>query len=242
MPNKLALPVALLLSAVLVVVSLVVAQDTSEEELLAVASHMHQHLDHVVAMKASVIEGDLQGVYGPARWLAMHDEPAWFPAAWAPYEDEVRRLAREAAAAQDLESAARAISQIGRACGDCHVAAGRQISFGYANPPPSDQQTTVTQMQRHLWAADRMWAALIGPSDAAWDRGAAMLSEVNLTASQLTSDPNQRPRVEELIGEARTVGARGAGVSTADGRTALYGEFLSLCANCHSLTGGGPRS
>ncbi len=69
-----------------------------------------------------------------------------------------------------------------------------------------------------------------------------MLSEVNLTASQLTSDPNQRPRVEELIGEARTVGARGAGVSTADGRTALYGEFLSLCANCHSLTGGGPRS
>lgn len=241
MPKKLTLPALLLSAAVLVVVSLVVAQDTSEQELSAAASHMHGHLDHVIAMKAAVIEGDLEGVYGPARWLAAHDEPAWFPAAWSPYDDEMRRLAREAASAQDLETAARAISQIGRSCGECHVAAGRQISFGYAKPPPADQQTTVTQMQRHLWAADRMWAALIGPSDAAWDRGSDMLSEVNLTASQLTSDPDKQPRVEELIGDARTVGEQGARITSADDRTALYGEYLSLCANCHSLTGGGPR-
>ncbi len=240
MPKKLMLPALLLSGAVLIVVSLVVAQDSSEDELLAVATHMHRHVDHVIAMKAAVIEGDLEGVYGPARWLATHNAPAWFPAAWTPYEDEMRRYAREAASAQDLDTAARAISQIGRSCGDCHVATGRQISFGYAKPPPADQQTTVTQMQRHLWAADRMWAALIGPSDAAWDRGAAMLSEVNLTAAQLTGDPNQQPRVEELLGEARMVGARGGEVSTADARTTLYGEFLSLCANCHSLTGGGP--
>ena len=241
MTPKLRLPAALLLVAVIVVVSLVVADDGSEDGLSAVAEHMHGHLDSVVAMKAAVIEGNLEAVYEPARWLAEHEAPPQLPKAWARYEDEMRNQARGAANAADLETAATAVSGIGKACGDCHLAAGFAVSFGYAKPPPQDLENNVTMMQRHLWAADRMWAALIGPSDAAWDSGTEMLSTVKLSATQLTKDPRKQPRVDELIQQARDVGERGTELTAIGARTTLYGEFLSLCANCHSLTGGGPR-
>jgi len=238
---KLGPVVVLLFAAIAVIVSLVVADDASDEQISAVAKHMHDHLEQVIAIKAAVIDGNLAGVRAPANRLADHDSPAGLPAMWLPFEEEMRNLARVAATAATLETAAATVSGIGQACGDCHLASGFAVSFGYANPPPDDQDSTVSQMQRHLWASDRMWAGLIGPSDAAWERGTVMLSEVNLKASNLTKDPRNQPRVEELIQEARAVGARGAEAMSTESRTVIYGEFLSLCANCHSLTGGGPH-
>lgn len=219
----------------------VIVMSSSEAQVAAIAEHMHGHLDAVVSIKAAVISGNLEGVRSPATWLAEHKAPSEFPEEWVRYETEMRRFANQAASADDLETAAAAISEIGRTCGDCHIASGIVVSFGYANQPPPDQSGTITQMQRHLWAADRMWAALIGPSDAAWDSGTEMLTQVNLSATQLTQDPRQRPRVEELLDEARAVGERGARTTTSAARTNLYGQFLSSCANCHRVTGGGPR-
>ncbi|MFW2404008.1 MAG: hypothetical protein ACN4GT_04510 [Gammaproteobacteria bacterium] len=241
MTQKLTIAIGLVLVAVIVVVSLVVAENTSEDELTAVAEHMHSHLDRVIELKAAVIVGDLESAREPATWLAEHKAPIGMPSAWAPYEEDMRRFADVAAEATDLETAAMAIGEIGAACGDCHLASGFSVSFGYAKPPPQDLENNVTQMQRHLWAADRMWAGLIGPSDGAWDSGTGLLAEVQLNADQLTKDPRKQPRVEELIQAARTVGAKGRNLESTDARTDVYGEFLAICANCHSLTGGGPR-
>ena len=241
MLSRFTMTAGLVFVAVLVVVSLVVAEDAGDQQVSVVAEHMHSHLDSVIAMKAAVISADLEGVREPATWLAEHEAPIGMPSAWAPYEEDMRRFADVAATAANLETAAMAVSEIGAACGACHIASGFRVSFGYAKPPPRDLENNVTQMQRHLWAADRMWAALIGPSEAAWDSGTGLLADVELKANQLTKDPRKQPLVEDLIVQIRATGEKGRNLESGDERTDVYREFLVICANCHALTGGGPR-
>lgn len=212
-----------------------IASAQLHETLAEITEHMHEHLDHVNAIKAAVIAGDLEGVRAPANWLANHEEPAWLPSV-----EEMRHYAARAAAAEDLVDAASAISEIARNCGDCHVASGAEVAMGYSEPPSRDEQGLTTQMQRHLWAADRMWAALIGPSDAAWKQGAEVLADVRLTVADIAAEDAQEAQILDLTQRAQAVGVLARQSTSVELRSGLLGEFLSLCATCHNLTGGGP--
>jgi general stress protein YciG len=240
MSGTLRLVAVIVFAAALVVVSLVVADNASQAELNAFAEHMHGHYDQVGEIKAAVIAGDLDAVRKPAAWLAGHDEPPGLPDDWQPYIDEMRKYSGEAAGATNLVMAAAAISNIARTCGDCHRASGFEVAFGSSERPPAELDNLTTQMQRHLWAADRMWASLIGPSDGAWQQGTEMLGIVELSAGDMAGDAEQMPRVEALAERAQDIGRQGGDASTSEARAATYGEFLSLCASCHSVTGGGP--
>ncbi len=239
MTSKLRLTTALSLGVAIGTVLFFMAVNAEDENFSPFQQHMHSHLDRVGAIKAAVIAGDLEAVREPAFWLAEHKEPE-VPDTWMPYVDEMRRYAEQAATAQDLVGASAAISEIGRACGDCHLASGFSVAFGFDQRPPGDVENLRTQMQRHLWAADRMWDGLIGPSEKAWKAGTDMLAEVNLTAAQVTEDPAKQPPVADLVTRAKALGEQGSLASSRELRSGLYGEFLSLCATCHSLTGGGP--
>lgn len=231
---------ALLLTAVFGLAACVSAEDESSKPSASFAEHMHGHLDQISAVKAAVIAGDLAAVREPAAWLAEHEQPPGMPDAWAPYIDNMRMQAKAAASATNLETVASAVSEMARSCGDCHQASGFAVAFGFDQRPPGDVQNLMTQMQRHLWAADRMWDGLIGPSDKAWEWGTEMLSEVTLTSAQITTEPAKEEQVDELVQEIRAVGNQGNTAPAGESRSAVYGRFLSLCANCHSLTGGGP--
>jgi hypothetical protein len=234
--------VTVVLAAVIAMVLLFVAEVASEDEMTAFTQHMHGHLDQVSAAKAGVIAGDLQAARDAAEWLAEHDEPTGMPDAWAPYLDDMRQHARVAANAQDLETAAVAVSEIARACGDCHRATGFDVAFGFDQRPPADVQNVMTQMQRHLWAADRMWEGLIGPSNQAWKSGTEMLAEVQLSSEQVSDDPASAAQVDPLIKRIHAIGTEGSQAESSPSRAGLYGEFLSQCANCHRVTGGGPAA
>lgn len=207
------------------------------ESLTEITEHMHEHLDHVNAIKAAVIAGNLEAVREPANWLANHEEPAWLPSV-----EEMQYYAARTAAAEDLVDAASALSEIARTCGECHEASGVEVTMGYSEPPARDAQGLTTQMQRHLWAADRMWAALIGPSDTAWKQGAEVLADVRLTVSDITTDDAQEAQILDLTQRAQAVGVLARQSTSVELRSGLLGEFLSLCATCHSLTGGGPKA
>lgn len=228
------------LAAVFAIAGCVSADNEPEAPTESYAEHMHGHLDEISAVKAAVIAGDLQASREPATWLAEHEEPAGMPDAWASYVNDMRDQARIAAAADDLNAVAGAVSEIARSCGNCHEATGFSVAFGFDQRPPAEQQNLMTQMQRHLWAADRMWEGLIGPSDKAWEWGTEMLSEVNLTSELVTDSPAKEAQVADLVEQIREVGIEGSNAASGASRSAMYGEFLSLCANCHSLTGGGP--
>ena len=95
-------------------------------------------------------------------------------------------------------------------------------------------------MRRHLWAVNRMWEGLIAPSDSAWKGGSEVLAAVRVKASDITRAPSEEPQVSYLIQRLREIGAAGSETTSRETRSELYGELLSLCADCHSWTGGGP--
>jgi cytochrome c553 len=226
----------ILLAVLIGIVLLFIADVASQDEVMTFREHMHGHLDEVSAVKAGVVAGDLDAARLPATWLAEHEEPPGMPEAWAPYVEELRRHARVAADAADLEMAAVAVSEIARTCGECHRATGFDVAFGYDQRPPAEVQNLTTQMQRHLWAADRMWDALIGPSDNAWRWGTEMLAEVKLSPEQFGGDTKAQAAMERLS----ELGRQGSLVTSGPARAGLYGEFLAQCAACHGVTGGGP--
>lgn len=209
--------------------------ETPDEISSDIAEHMHEHFDYVSAIKSAVIAGDLEKVRAPAKWLATHEEPVSLP----PVE-EMRLYAARAAAAKDLTTAAAAASEIARTCGDCHLSSGVEVVMGYSEPPSADEQSLVIQMQRHLWAADRMWSGLIGPSDAAWKQGAAILAEVKLADERIEGEAGQQDAIDLLARQVQMIGEQARQAGSVELRSGLYGEFLSLCANCHQLSGGGP--
>lgn len=231
---------AVQLAAVLGLAACVSAEDEASVPSESFAEHMHGHLDQISAVKAAVIAGDLDAAREPATWLAEHQQPPGMPDTWAPYMNEMRMQAKVAASATDLETVAAAVSEMARSCGDCHQASGFAVAFGFDQRPPEDVQNIMTQMQRHLWAADRMWDGLIGPSDKAWGWGTEMLAEVTLTSAQVPTEPGDETRVDSLVQAIREVGNQGSTAPAGESRSAVYGKFLSLCANCHNLTGGGP--
>lgn len=204
------------------------------------SEHMHGHLDHVSAIKAGVIAGDIDATREHSVWLSEHDEPPGMPVAWTPYVREMRQYAAVAAAARDLETIAVAISELARTCGECHYANAVDLGFGFHERPTTAEEDLRTQMQRHLWAADRMWEGLLGPSDRAWRWGAQMLAEVKLTPAQVDSAPANEAEVGELVQRVKALAAQGSRTSYGPDRSKLYGKFLTQCSSCHRLTGGGP--
>lgn len=216
------------------------ADDRATQQRESFAEHMHGHLVHVRAIKTGVIGGDLEATREHAVWLSEHDEPPGMPEAWSPYVKEMRQYAATAAAARDLETVAIAISEIARTCGECHLANGANLAFEVDRRPPEDMEDLVTQMRRHLWAADRMWEGLLRPSDEAWISGTELLADVHLTASLIGGEPASKVRVGDLVQQARALGEQGGRTERGPERSILYGKFLALCASCHTLTGGGP--
>ena len=155
------------------------AQGADPDNLSEVATHMHEHLDKISEIKTQIIMGNLDRVVEPATWLAEHESVSGLPKNFEPYVELMRNYARQVLDAPNLSAAAVAVSRMARTCGNCHLVNEIGIEFGY-DQAPADWSDTITHMQRHQCAADRLWEGLIAPSDAAWRRGTDMLVDVPL--------------------------------------------------------------
>ena len=228
----------------LVGVSVVLSAGAAQHEEVpgdaALSRHMHEHLSTIRAVKQFIIAGQLAGMREPAAWLAEHDAAPGLPSGWQPYVAELRQHAKDTLAANHLVFAAASFSEMARTCGDCHRAYG--VS-GVVDPPVGGApagDTLQAQMRRHLWAANRMWEGLIGPSDDAWSAGVAALASIDVDTADIGTPEAVQPKVEYLLTRIGELGVLGGELDSSQERSAVYGEFLSLCADCHSWTGGGP--
>ena len=217
------------------------AQEMVSEEESEAAEHMHDHLTYITTIKAFIIMGRLEGVRQPANWLATHETLPSLPSSYEPFVDFMRSSARQVEKSEDLETAATAVSLMAQNCGNCHRASHVDVEFGYDSLPAqwSDSQT---HMQRHQWAMDRLWEGLIGPSDAAWTRGTAELSEEPLHAAELSVSvtASEARELESIAREVHELGAAGVGLTSLNDRSQVYGRILGLCADCHTRVGRGP--
>ncbi len=218
------------------------AQEVGAKNQSEVATHMHEHLTRITTIKAHIIMGNIDGVREPATWLAEHESVAGLPENFEPYVQMMRIYARQVVDAPDLDSAAVSVSRMARTCGNCHLVNEVDLEFGY-DQKPAEWADTVSHMQRHQWAADRLWDGLIGPSDISWSRGTDMLVDVPLHPADVmdeTTSGVNATMIDEIARRIHVLGGQGTNTRTPHARSELYGEILGLCADCHTRLGRGP--
>jgi cytochrome c556 len=193
------------------------------------SAHMHEHWRAAEEAREAVIDGDLERVRAAAAALvARHPEGHALPPSWTGPARDIDRLGAALAGAASLKDAAAAVAALGRACGGCHAEVGRSADVA---PPsePAPGPETAAHMQRHRWAADRMWEGLVAPSDELWSRGAAALKDDPTVIAHTGYD-------DETVHE---LGAWMSATGEADDKMAVYSIFLAACATCHEAVRNG---
>lgn len=136
----------------------------------------------------------------------------------------VRDAAHRAASAETIVEQGAAIAQTAEACGACHEASQVQPMFGGRRGAPGGD-SLAARMGRHIWAADRMWEALIAHSEPNWSRGARALS----------SQPFffEGDEIGDRIDAVRDIAVDAVNADDWAQRAEVYGRFLAACAGCH---------
>ncbi|MCB9674361.1 MAG: hypothetical protein H6737_04545 [Alphaproteobacteria bacterium] len=200
-----------------------------------VHAQMQEHLAAAEAARDAVIAGDLATAQKKMAWIA-DNEPKLSGGAVAQF-DTLQERARQGAESTTLMGAARGVAEVAGRCGACHAAMNTGPLFGaVAIPEGSDPKT---HMQRHQWAADRLWEGLAAPDRGNWTAGALMLLEEPM---HRPGDPGVDPGVAAVALRVHQFGSDTLNALTVAERVQLYGDFLATCAACHQATGGGPKS
>ena len=205
------------------------------EGITPTQAHMYAHFDRAGEVHDALVRGDLDRAKVAAAWIANHHEPRGLDQMPPEHLAAMERYATEVSQSYHLEEAATAAAHLGRTCGDCHKEEGIDPRFLVGTAPPGGEGPRA-EMARHVWAAERMWEGLVGPGDYAWRSGAHALTEGWLNIQELTTDPQDRERVHELIRQVYSLGGRAEATSDSHERADLYGEFLNTCTECHRLT------
>ncbi len=197
---------------------------------------MHVHLRRTGEIRDAVIAGEVDRMRDAARWVATHDEPPGLSRELSAYGAEVRSLAARLVTADSLEEAARIAARMGASCGRCHVAGGVPPRFAVGLGPPEGERPSA-QMNRHVWASDRMWEGLVGPSQEAWEEGIRALQAGWINPPDVVGDPRNLNEVRALVRRVYALAAEGKDARTLEERARIYGRFLATCIECHELVG-----
>jgi cytochrome c553 len=193
--------------------------------------HMQTHLDDLRAVERYLIDGKLADAQANAFMLT---KPANDPGL-EPFRAQADRLVKSAQALVDARSitdGCRRLAEVTEACALCHLKTQTASVFPEAPPLSPDDGTPSTHLERHKWAVDRMWEAMIAGTDAPWQDGLGVLATTPLPASTVGNASSLATRLQGLANDA--ISQHGNQTETLDSRTAMYGEMLATCAACHS--------
>jgi mono/diheme cytochrome c family protein len=193
---------------------------------------MFEHFARAGVIQTAVIRADLEGVRPAARLLAEDEGAEGLPSASEPYLANFRQQAGTVAAAETLDDAAVAAARLFRSCGACHEALPGGPSFTLGDSAPADPDP-LAHMSRHLWAVDRMWAGLVGPSEVAWAEGLESLQDDPLQAEELPGGTAREDDVEEMAEQLHREAYYAKQAADWSSRTDAYGRILASCAGCH---------
>jgi cytochrome c553 len=204
---------------------------------------MHGRFSRTVDIQTGVVLGRMDRAREAAAWIAEAETEGSGSLAAGAEAYEARLKETAGLIAQDREPAAAAVhtAQMAAVCGSCHLATGGGPRF-VAGSEPDEGSTIGKQMIRHVWASDRMWEGLVGPSDEMWSAGTRVLEEGAETlegAARASLSPEASRRT---LAELRNLGRTGAAATTQEARASVYGRLLGTCYGCHhaaGITGGG---
>jgi cytochrome c556 len=196
---------------------------------------MTGHFENASRLYAGVAAGNLDQVRAAGEDLLARETGSGMPASAGPRIEEMRTFTSLAIHAPDVTTAASAVARVGASCGSCHRAMKRGPTYHAVMGPPEVGNAVEERMMRHQWAADRLWEALVGPSEQSWIAGAEMLRDAPLFTDELTRDVAQYEAVTRLAWTVHDIGARAPSARDLPARASLYADLLATCATCHSL-------
>lgn len=199
-------------------------------------TEMHRHFSRTVDIQTGVVVGDLERATSAGEWLATYSGVDEKYPQGAPYLEDMRAEAFTIAQAPDLDSVAEATGRMAAACGNCHSATDGGPHFVVGSMPPAGGSDAAT-MIRHLWAADRMWEGLVGPSSEAWQAGAKVLAEDGDTFGDLVQTSSSPDRARSYVSAIQELGLRASEAVSQDARAMTYADLLGTCNRCHSTIG-----
>lgn len=194
--------------------------------------HMQKHFESIRTIERAIVVGDIETAQKQSQWLAEH-AAATKVAEYAEENEAVRAAAAALAKEEKLEDMAHGAAKLASLCGHCHLVTTSITSFEWSEPPAAEGSAK-DRMQRHLWAMDRLWEGLVGPSEISWQEGSKVLQTNPFPVDALPIDKESQPEAEERLATLAAL-AKEAGAATdlAD-RSKVYGELLGTCSGCHS--------
>lgn len=194
---------------------------------------MKSHFEQVAHIRAEVIAGNVDGAIEPARVIVEMQGVDTLPVEWRSSVRELQAAAARMRESPDLAEAAAATADIGMTCGGCHVVnGGPSIEVAKA---PGANTTVAERMTRHLWASERLWEGLYGPSDAAWIAGAKAMAEGTLDKAALQPGGVQAKSLGDVL---VSLGKRAQTTTDGERRAQIYASVLATCAPCHQAVRG----
>lgn len=193
---------------------------------------MAEHLQTAHDLQLAIAQGRLANARSLAHWFASH--PMQAQSGWRSYIDDMRDAAHEIERAQDVASAGLQLGRVGFACGSCHETSGGRPMFSYGPLPREVDDALDAQMERHQWAAKRLWEGVIGPSDREWMEGATVIAANILDVRRMAHEkPNAE--VSALAERLQMYGRQAQDLRTLSERARFYGDMMSTCAGCHQI-------
>lgn len=198
-------------------------------------SAMHSRFTRVMAIHTGIVLGDIERAQDAADWLTRQEDNRVFPPEAERYKAEMKRFASLIARDRDLETMATRAGQLAATCGSCHRAMTGGPTFVVGSQAGSGE-STANHMILHVWAVDRMWEGLVGPSQEAWEAGSLALTREWVPTEAAAQRSGSPQAARAILGELAQLGSLAKEASTQEARAALYGDVLKSCSRCH---GGG---
>jgi uncharacterized CHY-type Zn-finger protein len=214
---------------------------------------MQEHAGLSLAARNALIRGELPVAQQAMRKLAFFMEHVPPPEQGKEYARITRELVQHVREASDLEEACMGFARLSYACGQCHHALDRGPPIKL-EPAPEGEDLKM-HMQRHYWAIERMWEALLADSTAEFQSAAELLAEAPLHGQRAPDEESPigvtrlayevhdlafAAAVEGTVREDEYVPKPGEPLEdepTTWGQAEVFGRLLAACYECHDTLG-----
>lgn len=199
---------------------------------------MADHYEKAWEARDAIIRGNFEAAKKSVGWLAEHDQKDALPTDVRPKLEPMQAAAGRFVEAKELRAAGAAFAEMLAACGSCHAEVEGGPEF---DPPAAPEGDDVTDhMQRHRWAADRMWEGIVAPDSDLYHSGAEALMGTQMKPADLPGAAKDPEKVEALAKHVHEMAGQAVDAKDEPTSIAAYGRFIASCAGCHRYIGGGP--
>ena len=190
---------------------------------------------HISAAREAVLRNDSAVLRRELGWMAA---APGLPVGLRPPVTPEEAAAASPEESDESRAAAVFLGELGMRCGACHQGAGPKFP---EVPRPVSAVGVAPHMQRNLWTLDRMWEGLLGPSDARWSDGVALLAGADLDPALFAGrEAGQQSPAGDLAPWLKKIGETALQTPDLEARARLYGDLLATCAECHQGSVGAP--